>query len=183
MRVFQSQICGVHHLVSLLQKTAANASLTFISSVGTVDQWPKSMPVPGAGLAGFELAAMGCGQSSQVSSMILDDSAKLGLPAYVIRLGQVAGSTTKQGVWSRQEWLHTIVESLVKLCVLPDCLGDMDVDWMPFDQVACTIIELAGFTSAASDFSHGAKWFNLASPNAVAWVKIAPAVVSKTPVD
>lgn len=175
---FESQICGVHQLVGLLQKTAVKASITFISSVGTADQWSKSTPVPEANLTDFELAAMGYGQSKQVSSMILDDAAKLGLPASVVRLGQVAGPTTTQGVWNRQEWLPTIVESSVKLGILPDSLGDMQVDWVPVDQVARTIIELADFTSVATDFNDGAKWFNLVNPSVTSWRKVAPAMVS-----
>lgn len=86
VRVFESQICGVHYLVSLLQKTAVKASITFISSVGAVDQWLKSTLVLEANSTDFKLAAMGYGQSKQVSNMILDDAAKLSLPASVVRL-------------------------------------------------------------------------------------------------
>ncbi|TQV90799.1 nonribosomal peptide synthetase [Cordyceps javanica] len=175
---FEGHIRGVRNLIDFAQGAAVNASITFISSIGTVDMWSDPSPVPETNLTDLSLAAMGYGQSKQVSSMVLDNAAKVaGVPAAVVRLGQVAGPTTPQGSWNVQEWLPTIIESSVRLAVLPDSLGSMSVDWVPVDKVARTVLDMATTTSEATDFGSGAKFFNLVNPKTTAWSAIAPAVV------
>ncbi|OAA55119.1 Male sterility, NAD-binding protein [Cordyceps fumosorosea ARSEF 2679] len=177
---FEGHIRGVRHLIDLVQKAAVNASIIFISSIGTVDQWSDPSPIPETNLTDLNLASMGYGQSKQVGSMVLDTVAKVaGIPAAVVRLGQVAGPTTQQGSWNAQEWLPTIIQSSAHLGLLPDSLGSMTaVDWVPVDKVARTILDMATTTSQAADFSSGAKFFNLVNPRRTPWSTIAPAVVS-----
>lgn len=176
---FQGHILGVRHLIDIAQKAAVKASITFISSIGTVDKWSTQSTIPEANLTDLSLAAMGYGQSKQVSSIVLDTAAKLaGVPAAVVRLGQVAGPTTQQGSWNSHEWLPTIIESSVQLGSLPSSLGSMEVDWVPVDQAARIILDMSDYTTKATDFSSGAKFFNLVNPRTSAWSTIAPAVVS-----
>ncbi|OAQ97692.1 hypothetical protein LLEC1_03573 [Akanthomyces lecanii] len=176
---FEGHIRGVRNLIDTAQKAAVKASITFISSIGTVDKWSTHSAVPETNLTDLSLASMGYGQSKQVSSIVLDTAAKLaGVPAAVVRLGQVAGPTTQQGSWNTHEWLPTIVESSVQLGSLPESLGSMEVDWVPVDKAARSILDMAAYTSEAVDFSDGAKFFNLVNPRTATWSTIAPAVVS-----
>ncbi|KAJ4147015.1 hypothetical protein LMH87_001568 [Akanthomyces muscarius] len=176
---FEGHIRGVRNLIDTAQKATVKASITFISSIGTVDKWSTQSAVPETNLTDFSLASMGYGQSKQVSSIVLDIAAKLaGVPAAVVRLGQVAGPTTQQGSWNVHEWLPTIIESSVQLGSLPESLGSMAVDWVPVDKVARTILDMAAYTSEATDFSSGAEFFNLVNPKTASWSTIAPAVVS-----
>ncbi|KAH8715345.1 Non-canonical non-ribosomal peptide synthetase FUB8 [Beauveria bassiana] len=176
---FEGHIRGVRHLIDFVQKTAVRASIIFISSIATVDKWSDASAVPETSLTDFNLAAMGYGQSKQVSSIVLDTAAKLaGIPAAVVRLGQVAGPTTQLGSWNAHEWLPTIIDSSVQLGFLPDTLGSMQVDWVPVDKVARTILDMAAYTTEATDFTSGAKFFNLVNPRTAPWSTIAPAVVS-----
>ncbi|KAK1948791.1 hypothetical protein LY78DRAFT_687363, partial [Colletotrichum sublineola] len=48
-----------------------------------------------------------------------------GVPTAVVRVGQIAGPTLRDGVWNRQEWLPTIIASSKYLGVLPGDLGNM----------------------------------------------------------
>ncbi|KAM3549904.1 hypothetical protein ARSEF4850_008612 [Beauveria asiatica] len=175
---FQGHIRGVRHLIDFVQNTAVKASITFISSIGTVDKWSDESAVPETNLTHLNLAAMGYGQSKQVSSIVLDTAAKVtGIPAAVVRLGQVAGPTTQLGSWNAHEWLPTIIDSSVQLGSLPDTLGSMQVDWVPVDKVARTILDMSAYTTKATDFTGGAKFFNLVNPKTTPWSTIAPAVV------
>ncbi|KAM3498789.1 hypothetical protein MY10362_007905 [Beauveria mimosiformis] len=175
---FEGHIRGVRHLIDFVQNTAVKASITFISSIGTVDKWSDASAVPETNLTDLNLAAMGYGQSKQVSSIVLDTAAKVaGIPAAVVRLGQVAGPTTQLGSWNAHEWLPTIIDSSVQLGSLPDTLGSMQVDWVPVDNVARTILDMAAYTTKATDFTSGAKFFNLVNPKTTPWSTIAPAVV------
>ncbi|KAJ3495792.1 hypothetical protein NLG97_g3138 [Lecanicillium saksenae] len=175
---FEGHIRGVRHLIDFALKSAVKTSITFISSIGTVDRWSKASPIPETNLTDLELAGMGYGQSKQIGSIVLDKAAKLaGIPAAVVRLGQVAGPTTQQGSWNSHEWLPTIIESSVKLGLLPESLGVMDIDWVPVDKVAQTILDMSNHTTEANDFSTGAKFFNLVNPKTVSWADITPAVL------
>lgn len=175
---FEDHIRGVRHLIDLSRNAASKAAITFISSIGTVDKWTRSDPVPEENLTNLELASLGYGQAKQVSSLILDYAAKsAGVPASVVRLGQVAGPTTQQGSWNSHEWLPTIIESSLKLKALPDSLGSMEVDWVPVDKAARTVIEMAEFTSSAKDFSDGAPCFNLVNPAVRPWTTVVPSIV------
>ncbi|KAJ6780154.1 hypothetical protein PWT90_01970 [Aphanocladium album] len=176
---FEGHIRGVRHLIDFAQNSAVNTSITFISSIGTVDKWTEASAIPEANLTNLELASMGYGQSKQISSMVLDTAAKVaGVPSAVVRLGQVAGPTTQQGSWNSHEWLPTIIESSVQLGVLPESLGAMDIDWVPVDKVAQTILDISNYTAEATDFSGGAKFFNLVNPKTVSWATLAPVVAS-----
>lgn len=175
---FEGHIRGVRHLIDLAQTSAVKASITFISSIGTVDKWSDASAIPEANLTDLNLASMGYGQSKQISSIVLDNAARLsGVPAAVVRLGQIAGPTMHQGSWNAHEWLPTIIESSVQLGSLPDSLGSMEVDWVPVDKVARTIIDMSNYTSESADFSDGAKFFNLVNPKTVPWSAVAPAVI------
>ncbi|KAM3511235.1 hypothetical protein MY11210_005104 [Beauveria gryllotalpidicola] len=178
LQSFEGHIQGVRHLIDFVQKTAVRASITFISSIGSVDKWSDASAVPETNLTDLNLAAMGYGQSKQVSSIVLDTAAKLaGIPAAVVRLGQVAGPTTELGSWNAHEWLPTIINSSAQLGCLPETLGSMQVDWVPVDKAARTILDMAAYTTEAADFSSGAKFFNLVNPKTTDWSTIAPAIV------
>lgn len=180
---FEGHIRGVRHLIDLAQRTTVKATITFISSIGTVDGWSQSSPVPEANLTDLHLAGTGYSQSKQISSIIVDKAAKLaGVPAAVVRLGQVAGPTTQQGSWNSHEWLPTIIESSVKMGSLPSSLGKMTVAWVPVDKAARTVLDMADFTAEATvkgeRFTDGAKFFNLVNPETTPWEIISPAIVS-----
>ncbi|ATY63408.1 Male NAD-binding [Cordyceps militaris] len=177
---FEGHIRGVRHLIDFAQSAAVQTALLFVSSVGTVDRWlSAASPVPEANLTDLSLAGMGYGQSKQVGSIVIDAAARVGgVPAAVVRLGQVAGPTTQQGAWNTHEWLPTLIESSLRLGLLPSSLGSSnDVDWVPVDTVARTILDMARSLSAETGFSSGARFFNLVNPTTTPWSTIAPAGV------
>ena len=64
-----------------------------------------------------------------------------------MRVGQIAGPSSKRGLWNRQEWLPSIIASSVYLGLLPDSLGQMStVDWTPIEGIANFVLEASGVT-------------------------------------
>ena len=87
---------------------------------------------------------MGYAQSKLIAEQLLDAAATIsGVRSIVCRVGQIAGPTTEQGIWSLNEWFPSIIASSAKIGKLPSELGTMNnVDWIPVDLVAKVLVEL-----------------------------------------
>ena len=53
---------------------------------------------------------MGYGESKYIAELLLEAGAeKCGVPAVIVRVGQLAGPVSKKaGMWSKQEWLPSV---------------------------------------------------------------------------
>ena len=174
---FESHIRGVRHLVDFSAGARKNVPITFISSIGTLDGWNEPHPVPERCLDNLTISSTGYGRSKLVSSLILDKVTEAsGIPSEIIRVGQIAGPLGEKGMWNRQEWLPSIVASSLYLETLPADLGIMNtVDWVPIEQIAQTILEVAGIASEiAPEDIHG--YFHGVNPSTTTWSALAPAV-------
>lgn len=174
---FEGHIRGVRHLIDVALSAARNTSVVFVSSIATVSNWSSKCNIPESYLPDLKLAGKGYGESKLASSHILHAAAEhAGIPTAIIRLGQVGGPTTQAGQWNRREWLPTIVESSVKLGVLPDSLGSMaPITWMPVDKVARIILDVVDSTTASP--KSVAQYLNLVNPTPVEWKDLSPAVL------
>ncbi|KAK3933695.1 hypothetical protein QBC46DRAFT_414566 [Diplogelasinospora grovesii] len=57
-----------------------------------------------------------------------------GLPAAVMRVGQIAGPVHGGGVWPPREWFPTLLRASQHIGALPSKLGrHNDIDWIPVD--------------------------------------------------
>lgn len=169
---FLPQIEGVKNLIDFAAKCTKNVHISFMSSIGTTDQWTEDCPIPEEQLTDLSLPSMGYGQSKLISSILLHDSP---VPSAVIRVGQIAGPKGTLGEWNKQEWLPTIIESSCKLGVLPASLGTMQsIDWVPVEDVARSILDISGCTS--DNISEG--YFNLVNPRVASWSDLALTVQS-----
>lgn len=80
----------------------------------------------------------GYGESKHVSErMCVIASKKAQVPTTIFRVGQIAGPTTKSGLWNPDEWLPTIVATSKALGKVPSDLSSMPIDWVP---VVCFIL-------------------------------------------
>lgn len=167
---FENVIHGVRGLVDFANAASKNASIIFLSSIGTVDGWMESSPIPETQLTDFKLASGGYGQSKLLSSLILDAACeKSGVPSANIRVGQIAGAHGEKGLWNKQEWLPSIVVSSVKIGKLPDAIGGLNaVDWMPIEDVAASVVEIGQ--------SNETGYFNLTNPKVGKWSSLTPVV-------
>ncbi|OBT45611.1 Type I Iterative Polyketide synthase (PKS) [Pseudogymnoascus sp. WSF 3629] len=162
---------------SVASKKAAN--FYFISSASAVTNWLEhhTGKVPEEIIYDHSAATpLGYCESKHVAERLLDlANARSAVPVTVIRIGQIAGPTQKQGVWSKREWLPSLVSSSKYLGLLPETLGAIDtVDWIPVDVLSKIIVELVG----ASDIKPPVKprVYHVVNPRITSWKTLLPTV-------
>lgn len=177
VQTFEPHIRGVTNLLSFASQTKKRLPIAFLSSIGSVDLWNESTPIPESHLSDLGLSSNGYGQSKMISSAILfEGMQKLDIPSKIIRVGQISGPRSELGVWNRSEWLPSIIASSLHLGLLPRELGWQDiVQWMPVEDVASAILEISGVKSQQST-SDMTGYFNLLNPSQVHWGDLATAV-------
>ena len=144
----KTYIRGVRQLIDICSKSEIGGTqLLFVSSESTVkgkhsghddrvhervcEDWTAAIN-------------MGYAESKLVAErLIAAASRRTGFRSTICRVGQIAGPTVEQGLWSYHEWLPSLVSSSVYLGKLPASLGSRDVvDWIPVDVVARIIADL-----------------------------------------
>jgi thioester reductase-like protein/acyl-CoA synthetase (AMP-forming)/AMP-acid ligase II/aryl carrier-like protein len=165
---FAGQIAGVRRLIEFSVQSRHAARILFVSSLSTVSGLSGRVPE--------ELYTewhtpqdMGYARSKFVSELLLDRAAReSGIPAVICRVGQIAGPTTSDGIWPKQEWVPSLIASSKYLGKLPDSLGEMEViEWIPVDILAQGIIELA--TARTDGVETGARVYHMVNPNQSLW--------------
>ncbi|KAL8838457.1 MAG: hypothetical protein Q9170_002132 [Blastenia crenularia] len=153
---FEPHVRGVRHLIDFCLSSKLTPSLFFLSSVATVVHLKDRADIPEAPIDILTTVNGGYGASKQACELILRDAyERSGLNAVICRIGQIAGPVTRpEGMWSKQEWVPTIIASSKYLGLLPSTLASMDlVDWIPVDLLGNIIVELAG----AAELHHAPK--------------------------
>ncbi|UKZ54443.1 hypothetical protein TrVGV298_008251 [Trichoderma virens] len=171
---FEPYIFGVRQLVEFSNKAAKKVPIIFISSVGTVSGWTNPAPIPEHRLDDMTLPKMGYGQSKFAASSILDAAVEQsGVPAAIIRVGQIAGPRTKEGSWNPQEFIPSLIASSVHLGMLPTSLGPLDiVEWTPVEDIAGLVLDVAGINNKIA-LSNISGYFHGVNPSATSWAEIA----------
>jgi len=164
-------IAGVRHLVEWSLHSMRRTYIMFISSISSVgnpsechadkDSVPEILDTT------YNAAQrMGYGESKNVAEHILATAhAHSGVPLGILRVGQIAGPVDGNGAWNEDEWLPSLLQTSKSLRCLPDYVPD--VDWIPVDTLAATILELAH--AAIADPTGKAHVCNLINPTPVPW--------------
>lgn len=175
---FESSIIGVKNLTVFSAQAQKHVPIVFISSIGVATQWPHPEPIPESPLHDLMFASPGYGQSKLISEHLLAQAAeKLKVPASIIRVGQIAGPRGERGMWNKQEWLPTIIASSVRMGKLPYELGNGDiVDWVPVEDVAATILEIAGATYPRPSSIGHCSYYHIINPAEIQWKHLAVSV-------
>lgn len=130
-----THIQGMRRFVDFSLDSRHNAQIHFISSVSTVGGWTadRGSPIPEMPMEDSSVVlAQGYGESKHVAERIcLEASSRASVRTSIYRVGQIAGPTTKSGLWNPQEWLPTIIATSKALGKVPEQLGAMAVDWVP----------------------------------------------------
>ena len=164
----------LRHLVSWSTKSARSPRIVFISSVSAAANWASvhkdnhstTPPVPETPLVDYgAAAAMGYGESKHVAERILSAAnARSGVPVSILRVGQIAGSTSREDpAWPVQEWVPALVQTSKALHVLPS--GLPLVDWIPVNNVAAIVLEILH----ADHGSRRMEFYNLVNPRPLKW--------------
>ncbi|CAK1358177.1 unnamed protein product [Cercospora beticola] len=178
-------IAGTRRAVDFCIQSKYNAQIVFISSIASVGNWFHDHPketiaeqkaIPEEIPKSHSVALpQGYGESKHVASMILAHAANTaGIPATIVRAGQLSGSVTSTAEWNRQEWLPSIIITSKALGLIPESLGVQDtVDWVPMDLAAQAVVEMAlarAHDPAGLDITH------LSNPRTASWKALIPAV-------
>ncbi|TKX20647.1 AMP-binding enzyme-like protein 1 [Elsinoe australis] len=179
-------IKGVWRAVEFSAGARYTPRIVFVSSIASVGNWYGNVgkgsgkAVPEELLGDDEVALpQGYGESKHVAGKLLDAAAETsGVPATVVRVGQLAGPVEGHGEWNRQEWLPSLVSSSQALGKVPRRLGNMDVvDWVPVDVAARVMVELAtGEKVDEKMVDERAGIFHLVNPKTVSWQELCPVV-------
>lgn len=178
-----THISGVWRCIDFSASSRYHPHVVFVSSIASVGNWLGSGhegPVPENLLDDDNVALpQGYGESKHVSGRILAAAAeKTGIPATVVRVGQLAGPVTEQGVWNKQEWLPSIVASSKEIGKVPRNLGNMDtVDWVPVDASAQVLLDLCFNTQVDEKLdTKQLAFYHLVNPQTESWKVLAPVV-------
>ncbi|KAI1275904.1 hypothetical protein F5Y07DRAFT_399961 [Xylaria sp. FL0933] len=168
---FEPHIRGVRNVANFASTASKRVEVIFISTIDTCSGWNAAEgPVPETRIEDLSLPSTGYGRSKLVASLVLEDAAKAGdFRVTVIRVGQIAGSESEAhvGVWSRHEWIPSIVASSLYLGALPGDLAQKNrIDWMPIEKMVSLIFGVAG----TSGYFHGV------NPATTTWTELVPAI-------
>lgn len=190
LAAFQSHLAGLVNLFRLAADSAPSHAVrvVFISSVSAIGGLASRHESQAEKIFNsFDTPSTnGYARSKFLSELLCNTAVEsLGIPAVVVRLGQVAGAVRRSGGrWNENEWLPTLIISSRDLGCLPSNLGShfSGIDWIPSDLLADVIVELV--TSHASSAlgqreatSLGARVFNIRNPCTTSWQSLLPAVL------
>ncbi|KAK7962758.1 NRPS-like protein biosynthetic cluster [Apiospora aurea] len=200
LSAFRPQLAGMVNLFSFAAALTHRAHVMFISSIGAVAA-ASSGPAPESIVGSLDAApANGYSRSKLLAELLCDTASRhVGIPTSIARVGQVAGPVGRTGgsgsstvMWNRSEWLPSLVISSFHLGCLPSDLGPRfsQVDWMPSDLAADTVVDLAvagadiSSPTAATEASETsgsssgsiAQVFNLRNPHTTTWAALIPSL-------
>ncbi|KAL5339881.1 NRPS-like enzyme [Aspergillus crustosus] len=172
---------GVREFVDFSIQSRYRAHIAFVSSVATVGGWTETMGpiVPEEPLETIDtVLEQGYGESKHIGERICHEASRVsGVPTSVFRVGQIAGPTTKAGLWNPTEWFPILLKTSKALGIVPDSLGSSVIDWVPVDTFASVIIEVCNsrlVSQAQPDQFHAV--FHPTNPSKTSWDSLLPAI-------
>ncbi|GMF74613.1 unnamed protein product [Aspergillus oryzae] len=167
----KDHIRGTRNLLDLCISSPKTAHMYFVSSIATTSGWdPSRGKIPEDILPDtVEPPLQGYGQSKYVAENIcLAASTRSSVPVTILRVGQVAGPTTKSGgYWNPDEWFPSLVFTSKSMGSIPESL-DMPVEWIPVVKII----------QCGQDGKKGipASVINLVNPTRTTWATLLPTI-------
>ena len=173
----QEHIRGVRRFIDWSLASQRHPHIFFVSSISSVASWtacnPNQGSVPEAPMVDYSVCQnFGYGESKHVSERILQIAAqRSGVPASILRVGQVAGPTTKNGgIWNVHEYLPALIQTSKAIGRIPDSYHV--IDWIPVDILARIIVDIAQTGGASGE----PLIFNLVNPKTTEWSSFVDAI-------
>ena len=139
---------GVLSLIRFACQCKHETCFNFISTIGTVMEWPLSHEdnvMPEISLEDWTtVQSTGYAESKAICERLLSRAGQISnLRANICRIGQISGPTTGQSVWNVKEWFPTMVTSSAFTKLLPGDLGSTKwIDFIPVDILAKSLLEV-----------------------------------------
>jgi len=136
LRSFEdTHIRGMRQFVDFALGSHKLPHLIFISSQSTVGRWMyhHGPSIPELPLDNPDVAARtGYGLSKFTAERILHSvSERTGLPATIVRIGQIGGPLSGTGAWNLQDWVPTVIKTSKAMAEVPLSLSYIPIDWIP----------------------------------------------------
>ena len=187
----QVHIQGVRNLIDYSLHSNHQARIFFISSISAVMNWPAQHKgaVPEKVFDDFSIPpAMGYGESKYIAERLLAiANTNCHVPVSICRVGQIAGParSSSKGMWNKQEWLPSLIQSSRHLGVLPDSLGKLEeVDWIPIDLLRGILVDLAllplsrSSSGSSTTTTTSPTVFHAVNPSSTTWSALLPHIQS-----
>lgn len=169
VRSFEQQhIRGTNNLINfcLRSKLPSPAQFFFCSSVSAASNTPKPASIPETVIENLDHAQkMGYGRSKLVTEHITRNAMRqTGMQARVLRIGQLGGDTVS-AQWNDTEAVALMFRSALTTGALPE-LSESPT-WLPVDQCAQAVVDLAMKGAAASQDVDLV--YHLVNPKSFSW--------------
>ena len=167
---------GLRTLIDWSLNSQRKPTICFISSTSSVGRWTSiygdETLVPETSIDSHEVAQkMGYAESKNVAEHILSVAKERSrVPVSILRVGQIAGPLSTAGVWNRDEWFPSMIETSKSLQCLPNYV--QDIDWIPVDKLATIVTEIASFAVATNK----SQTYNIVNPAPVPWLSLLDTV-------
>ncbi len=140
---FRPNLVGLRNLLHFSYESPLHPPLLFVSSLGIAYSSDKQL-IQETIYHDCDTIGDGYSQSKYVGEHMLEAyTLSTGLPAAVLRVGQIAGPVTCGGIWPVREWFPTMLRASMRLGALPRALGPQNlIDWIPVDILSQVIVEI-----------------------------------------
>lgn len=173
---FDPFLSATRDLIDMSLSSSKRMRIVFVSSTSSVAGLIGSgLPVPEAPVDD-PLAALntGYGQSKLAAERILTAASRqCEVPVSVVRVGQVGGLSSGDGVWADQPWISAIIRSSKTIGSFPSRV--IPVDWVSVDTVAGI---LEGIILQRFDDAQVPQFYNVVS-GAQTWTLLLDALPDK----
>ncbi|PIL27263.1 hypothetical protein GSI_10408 [Ganoderma sinense ZZ0214-1] len=170
LRSFETDLRGTRNLIDLALSSPYSEPprIVFISSIGVFTRCSLPPPVPEVLLDPSSAIGAGYPESKWVVEQVLHRvSERSGLPAVVVRLGQITGN--KIGYWNEREWFPALVKSALFTHCLPDVDGTVS-SFIPGYPAARAFAEMRNSSEPILHLVH---------PRAVPWRSIITPIAAE----
>ncbi|KAH8665697.1 putative NRPS-like enzyme [Tricladium varicosporioides] len=171
---FEDNLQSVKHLINLSVTSPLRPRIAFISSISTTGVWaPKGSPqqIIREHVTEDLSATMDIGyaESKQVAEQVLHAASQAGIPATVIRMGQISPSSLpeEKGTWPSND----VVPVFLQTCKTSGMLASDFVDtinWIPVDQAAEVVNDIVQYEVKYNEVAN-ARFYNLVNLNPQPW--------------
>ena len=133
---FEILIKSVRDLLAFGQLGEWCSHLFFVSSISTIHGWDLAMGGPSAPEDMIEnpdvVMKLGYAESKHIAERLCYEASKTeGVPTTILRVGQICGPTSSEGIWNRNEWFPSLIATSERIGKIPTRLGANKLDWIP----------------------------------------------------
>jgi thioester reductase-like protein/aryl carrier-like protein len=187
---FAASFSGLVNSIALATHSTRAAHLIYISSIAAAGVWSRPSAAAAAAEAKLVPEALianpadalrnGYGESKHIAEHLVSAAgSKAGVSASILRIGQIAPSTSGQHriVWPAGDAVAVLLRACKRLQAIPTDV--LEADWLPVNavvDVAQRVLHLHRDGDRCETTTKEVKVYNLVNPVPTAWAALVPAI-------